>query len=193
MTIRGKKKILVHTCCASCAAYVVDELEKKEFIPILYFYNPEISDEGEYDQRLSSLEEFADEKGIELIHSHYFPGFISEMMKPYSTTSSLKYINDLERFRRKRCNMCLTELINKTRKEAEKRMIKYFTTTFLCSPFKPHSEISAIADSLSGGPQFVYQDFRKGYWKGRNIGKNRDYFIPKYCGCDDSKEEGRLE
>ena len=160
----------------------------------MYFYNPEIQNSEDYQKRFDDISAFAAKNSIKLLVDTFDGDFIEQTTRPYTAKESLKYINDLDRYRRKRCNLCLTEIISTTRMRAQKEKIDIFTTTFLCSPFKPHQEIAAIADSLSSqNPVFYYQDFRKGYWSGRNFAKNNLNYIPKYCGCNDSEKEGRLE
>jgi hypothetical protein len=72
---------------------------------------------------------------------------------------------------------------------------KFFTTTLLCSPYRDHDEISnlALENAVIHKINFYYKDFRKGYWTGRNFARTHGIMIPKYCGCNDSLEEGILE
>ena len=35
-------KLLMHTCCAPCSVYCIDELRKENIEPVLYWYNPNI-------------------------------------------------------------------------------------------------------------------------------------------------------
>jgi predicted adenine nucleotide alpha hydrolase (AANH) superfamily ATPase len=86
-------------------------------------------------------------------------------------------------------------LMQKAIEQARKNKIRYFTTTLLCSPYKNHDEIIEISNekALDYGVNFYYQDFRKGYWMGRNYARNHNADIPAYCGCLESLKERRLE
>jgi len=114
---------------------------------------------------------------------------------PYMDKTSIKYISDKKRWRRKRCQICISNLLNKTAKEAKKQKTDYFTSTMLVSPYKDHDEIwnKGLEIERINKMNFYYRDFRKGYWTGRNYGRSHKMVIPNYCGCVYSAEEGILE
>jgi len=189
------KKILVHTCCLACASHVFSSLQKAGFDVICLFYNPEISDKDEYDRRLDGLKNYCEETGVELIGLPYAPDDFGKLIKLYTDKNSLKYINDEERYRRRRCQICNSIKIDKTIEQAAKLKTKFFTTTLLCSPYKDHDTIIELANekALDYNLTFYYQDFRKGYWMGRNWAKNHGAYTPRFCGCADSIKELRFE
>jgi hypothetical protein len=191
----SKRKILVHVCCAACASYVFSELEKEDFQITGFFYNPEIHGRAEYEKRLADVKKLCENKNLELIVPEYnIQDFFSPLL-PYQDKNSIKFISDKKRYRRKRCQLCLSALVGEMINKTKQLHYKYFTTTMLCSPYKDHDEIwnmsleAAVAKKLN----LFYKDFRKGYWTGRNFARTHDIMIPKYCGCNDSLEEGRLE
>ncbi len=189
------RKILVHTCCASCASYVFAELQKAGFVPVAFFYNPELDSEDEYDKRLENIKNYCQENDIQLVVPEHRPGDLQDITAPYKDKNSIKYITETDRYRRRRCRFCNSLLIQQTVEQAKQMKISYFTTTLLCSPYKDHDEIVEICNerALDYNLTFYYQDFRKGYWKGRNYAKNHDLESPTFCGCKDSRVEGRLE
>lgn len=195
MSTTRRKKILVHVCCAACASYVFSELEKEGFSIIAYFYNPEVHGRAEYTRRLEDVKKLCENKDIELIIPEYdMQEFFSPLM-PYQDKNSIKYISDKKRYRRKRCQLCITLLINNMVNKTKSLRLKNFTTTMLCSPYKEHDEIwnLSLEEAVSKKLNFFYKDFRKGYWTGRNFARTHEILIPKYCGCNESMEEGRLE
>jgi predicted adenine nucleotide alpha hydrolase (AANH) superfamily ATPase len=191
----SRKKILVHVCCAACASYVFSELEKEGFTIVAYFYNPEIHGHAEYLRRLLDVKKLCEERDIKLIVPEYDIQDFFTLLMPYQDKNSIKYITDKKRYRRKRCQICITLLIKDMVEKTKSLRLKNFTTTMLCSPYKDHDEIgnlsleSAVARNLN----FFYKDFRKGYWTGRNFARTHKILIPKYCGCNESLDEGRLE
>jgi len=189
------RKILVQTCCASCASFVLPELAKAGFEVSAFFYNPELEESEEYEKRLSNIKKYCEENETDLIVPKYDPEDLLEITAPYKDKDSIKFITEVDRYRRRRCRFCNSLLIQKTVEQAKQLKIKYFTTTLLCSPYKNHDEIVEISNerALDYGLTFYYQDFRKGYWKGRNFAKNHGLESPANCGCRDSKSEGRLE
>lgn len=190
-----KRKIMVHVCCAACASYVFSELEKENFSVVAYFYNPQTHGLAEYKRRLSDVKKLCKEKSIELIIPEYNVQDYFSMTLPLQDKNSIKYISDKKRFRRKRCQLCISLLVHNLARETKKRKFKYFTTTLLCSPYKDHNEIWDCGLEAANASKITlfYKDFRKGYWTGRNYARAHKIFIPTYCGCNDSLEEGRLE
>ena len=190
-----KRKILVHVCCAACASYAFSEIDKDNFQIIAYFYNPETHGLSEYKKRLHDVELLCQDRGIELIVPEYNVQDFFSMILPFQDKNSIKYITDKSRYRRKRCQLCLSLLVGNTAETAKKMRIKYFSTTLLGSPYKDHNEIwdQGLQNENKFKINFYYKDFRKGYWNGRNYARSHNLSIPSYCGCNDSVEEGRLE
>lgn len=190
-----RKKILVHTCCAPCASYVFGELQKEKFDVVAFYYNPQVHGIAEYKKRLKDIKKFCSDRRFELIVPEYDVQDYFSVIMPYQDKSSIKYINDKSRYRRKRCQLCNALIVGQTALAAKKAKIKTFTTTLLCSPYKDHNEIwdLGLENGRNFKINFYYKDFRKGYWNGRNFARSHDIIIPNYCGCGDSLEEGRLE
>ena len=46
-------KLLMHTCCAPCSVYCIDELRLMGIEPTLYWYNPNIHPYTEYVARIN--------------------------------------------------------------------------------------------------------------------------------------------
>ncbi len=170
-------------------------LQKNGFEPVCFFDHPEIDDATEFSKRLIGLQEFCDENGLKLIAKDEGIEEFVNLIDPYRDPESLKYISDKDRYRRRRCLLCNTLAVQKTVETAKALKIKYFTTTLLCSPYKDFDQIVEIANekALDYGLTFYYQDFRKGYWMGRNYARNHEIYAPRYCGCLDSVKEKRLE
>ena len=194
MTTKGTK-ILVHVCCAACASHVFKELDKSGFSPVAFFYHPEIDDKEEYDKRLADIKNLCTEDNVALIDTKFQPKEFWSQITPFTDKDSIKFINDKDRYRRRRCQLCTALLVQKTVEEAKKLKIKYFTLTNLCSPYKDHEEIIVQANekALDYRLNFYYQDFRKGYWNGRNYARNHGIYLSNRCGCNESFKERILE
>ena len=54
-------KVLLHTCCAPCAIKCIDELQKANFTPVIYWYNPNIHPYMEYKNRRYTLVKYSEE------------------------------------------------------------------------------------------------------------------------------------
>ncbi|HOX41470.1 MAG TPA: epoxyqueuosine reductase QueH [bacterium] len=191
----NRKKILVQTCCAACSSYVFGQLQKNGLDPVAHFYSPHLKDEEEYNLRLNDLQKLCANEQIELIIKPFDPDKFSETLSPYKDRSSIKHISDKDRYKRKRCELCNRLSLESTVALTRKKRLKYFTTTDLCSPYKDHGLIVELANlyALEYNVVFYYQDFRKGYWNGRNYARTRGIYASSYCGCLESLSEGRLE
>lgn len=199
MTNKGQKeknkRILVHICCSSCFSYVAKKLKEDNLEIVGYFYNPEIHGKSEYNKRLKDVKDFCNKEKIKLVVPKYdVQDFFAPIM-PFMDKRSIKYINDKRRWKRKRCQICISVLLEKTAEEAKKQKANFFTSTMLTSPYKDHDEIwnRGLALEQLYKIIFYYRDFRKGYWTGRNYGRAHKMIIPNYCGCVYSAEEGILE
>jgi epoxyqueuosine reductase len=189
------RKILLHTCCVSCLSIVHKKLTDNNYLPLVFFYNPSIQGKVEYLNRLKDVSEYCRQSNLEIIIPDYNEDDFLKPIKPWQDPKSLKYINDKNRFRRKRCEFCYEIKIQRTAFEAKKRRIKSFSTTLLASPYQDHEFIDYISSQIAkeNKLEFVYDDFRKGYWQGRNYSRNHKYMIPSYCGCTFSVTERMLE
>ena len=56
----GTPKLLLHACCAPCSSYVIEYLSNYFEITIFY-YNPNIDTEDEFNYRFSELDRFIKE------------------------------------------------------------------------------------------------------------------------------------
>ena len=75
------QKVLLHACCAVCCAYPVKLLKNEGFEPIVYFYNPNIYPQKEYEIRLNELMEYSRKENFELIIENYTPNDFEEISK----------------------------------------------------------------------------------------------------------------
>ena len=62
-----KKTLFLHCCCAPCSSYVTEYLSA-HFHLVLFFYNPNITEEDEYEKRKQEL--------LRLISEKEYPGKI---------------------------------------------------------------------------------------------------------------------
>ena len=82
-----KPSLLLHVCCAVCASYVLEYLYEHFDITIAY-YNPNITDEGEYSHRYSELRRYVSERhmhDIRYAEVDYKPEEFFAMAKGHET------------------------------------------------------------------------------------------------------------
>lgn len=185
--LKGEKpRLLLHACCAPCSSAVLERISDSFKISILY-YNPNITEEREYQKRLEELKRFLlsfdKKKEIKVIDGRYQPEEFFEMSKGL----------EQEKERGKRCYLCYQMRLKEAAKLAKELGFDYFTTTLSLSPHKNSNWINEIGETLAKDYQisFLYSDFKKknGYKKSIELSKLYHLYRQDYCGCIYSKRE----
>ena len=184
--LNGKKKLLLHACCAPCSSYVIEYLTNYFDITILY-YNPNIDTYEEFNKRLNELKRFVKEyktkNKVEVVSC----GFNQE--------EYLEKVKGLEEEADggKRCIECFKLRLLKACLYAKEHNFDYFTTTLTISPLKNSKIINQIGNDLETeyGVKYLYSDFKKKEGYKRSVVLSREYNLYRqdYCGCKFSKKE----
>ncbi len=171
-------KLLLHSCCAPCSVYCIDSLRKENIEPTIFWYNPNIHPFEEYKQRRDCLKEYTSSIGVEAI---FFDEYgLDEFYK--------NTINNLNN----RCtNYCYPLRLRKTFEYAKENGYDAVSTTLLYSIYQKHNFIKAYMEKLSKEfeIEFLYRDFRIGFWEGHQKAYDLGLYMQKYCGCIFSEEE----
>ena len=174
---RRKSKLLLHICCAGCGAYV-SQLLKQNFNVTLYFYNPNIYPESEYNKRLAETKMIAKKFNLKLIVGKYGHNQWLELVKGHE--------QDPERG--ERCLICYQNRLETTAKMAKKKQFNYFTTTLTVSPYKDAQAISRVGRELAKkyNVKSLDKDFKKqdGFKKSVELSKELGLYRQNYCGCE---------
>ena len=171
-------KLLMHTCCAPCSVYCIDELRSEGIEPVLYWYNPNIHPYMEYKARRDTLVEYAKSINIQAIFEDEYG--LKEFCK--------NVIDDLDN----RCsNYCYKVRIEQTAKYAKEHGFDTITTTLLVSPYQKHEELIKLCEEIAKkyGLKFLYRDFRIGFREGQAKARELGLYMQKYCGCVFSEED----
>ena len=171
-------KLLMHTCCAPCSVYCIDTLRKEGIEPTLYWYNPNIHPYTEYKARRDCLKEYANSINVQAIFEEDYG--LDEFCR--------EAVKDLKA----RCtNYCYPVRLRKTFEYAKENGYDTVTTTLLYSIYQKHDFIKAYMEKLSKefGIDFLYRDFRVGFWEGHQKAHDIGLYMQKYCGCIFSEED----
>ena len=185
-----KPSVLLHACCAPCSSACLEKLAEKAEIT-LYFYNPNILPEQEYQYRLSELKRFVQEfppaKGVQVIEGDYEPEKFLEFAK--------KMPDEPERG--KRCQKCIAMRLQKTAEKALDLQADYFATTLTLSPHKDMLFINqeGFAIQETTGMKWLPSDFKKKGGYQRSIQLSHEYCLYRqdFCGCPFSKKQREQE
>ena len=89
-------------------------------------------------------------------------------------------------------NYCYPVRLKKLFKYAKENGYDTVSTTLLYSIYQKHDFIKALCEQYSKeyGVEFLYRDFRVGFWEGHDKAKNElELYMQKYCGCIFSEED----
>lgn len=178
---RDKMKLLMHACCAPCSVYCIDKLREEEIEPTIYWYNPNIHLYDEYKSRRDCLINYTDSINVKLIVNDEYG--LDEFCKNVS--------NNIEN----RCSSyCYPLRLRNTFEYAKKNGYDTVSTTLLYSIYQKHDFIKYYCEKLSKeyDIDFLYRDFRAGFWEGHEKAKELGLYMQKYCGCIFSQEEAEV-
>jgi predicted adenine nucleotide alpha hydrolase (AANH) superfamily ATPase len=171
-----KPRLLFHVCCATCAAYVLEQLRQKYQVTA-YFYNPNIYPQDEYRMRFSEVCAWCLKKDIPFIEEK------PETDRWFALTTG--HENDAERG--ERCGICYRMRLHKTAEYAKAHGFEIFGTDLSISPHKDAAKINSIGKELGEvfGIAFLEADFKKqdGFKKAMVISREEQFYRQDYCGC----------
>lgn len=171
------KRILLHACCGICSGYPISLLKDMGYSVTVYFYNPNISPEKEYQKRLDAEKKLCKYFNCELIVGEYEPEVYYE------------YVKGLEKEpeKGKRCDKCFELRLQKCADLAKKLGINEFTTSMTISPHKNYDKLTLIGEKIAQNSDLTYVsiNFRKqdGFLKTNQISKSLNLYRQNYCGC----------
>jgi epoxyqueuosine reductase len=170
-------KLLIHVCCAHCAAYTVEHWGREGYEIAGFWYNPNIHPYTEHQHRLESMKSLAQQMDIPLIIADVY--------------DIIEYFRRVAGHEEERCRHCFELRLAKTAETARDKGYDAFTTTLLISPHQKHELIKEIGEKAAGGKgvEFLYTDLRKRYSDSRHITKSMDLYRQQYCGCIYSERE----
>jgi predicted adenine nucleotide alpha hydrolase (AANH) superfamily ATPase len=166
-------KILIHSCCAPCAAPAVERVQLDGYDIALYFSNSNIFPEAEYQQRLEYIRKL----------SQIYEVVLEEDL--YDHDAWLEHISGFEDEPEKglRCQKCFEFNLARTAELAERRGYAHFTTTLTLSPHKISKIIFALGAKF---PNYIAYDFKKknGFLRSIALSKEWELYRQSYCGCE---------
>ena len=186
----GETTVLLHTCCAPCSSAIIEAMLQNGITPIIYYCNPNIYPQEEYEIRKNECTRYAESLGLEIIDADYdHDNWLSEMKGL-----------ECEPERGGRCLKCFKLRLLRTALYAHQRGIKVITTTLASSRWKSLDQINeagqwavaAIGQEENTIPpadaQVIWwdQNWRKGGLQERRnqILKEYDFYNQLYCGCE---------
>ncbi len=128
----GETEVLLHTCCAPCSSAIIEALLNNGITPIIYYCNPNIYPQEEYEIRKNECTRYAQALGLEIIDDDYDHDQWLEAVKGLE--------NEPERG--SRCLKCFKYRLLRTAQYARERGIRLITTTLASSRWKSLDQIN---------------------------------------------------
>lgn len=181
--------LLLHSCCAPCASYTIEYLSQYFSITVFY-YNPNISEQAEYEKRKAEQ--------IRLINSMPVKNKVCFLACGYDSGEFFDIAKGYEDCREggERCFRCYRLRLEKTARAARDNGFDYFCTTLSISPLKNAQKINQIGYETEKkyGVAWLPSDFKKreGYKRSIELSRAFDLYRQNYCGCIYSKRERQI-
>ncbi len=209
----GLNRVLLHACCAPCSSAIVEWLMMHEIEPVIYYFNPNIYPQEEYEIRKQESQRHAESLGIQWIDDDRR----AESQEPRAESSydeqHQAWRHDIcglenEPERGKRCEACFYHRLLATARKAQELGIGWFATTLASSRWKNLDQVNAAGlraaetvsqrsgltgeagltaeRSHSKAVYFWAQNWRKdGLQDRRNaLLKEYNFYNQQYCGCE---------
>ena len=182
----GEHKILLHACCAPCSSAIVEHLMEYGVRPALFYYNPNIFPDEEYEKRKAECIRHTQMLGLDFIDADY---------------DHDKWLEDIkgleeEPERGARCLLCFKKRLAATALYAHKHGYKVFSTTLATSRWKSMEQITEAGEYAAAlFPDMIFwaQNWRKGGLSERRNELIRiyEFYNQPYCGCEYSIRSSR--
>ena len=178
-----RPSLLLHSCCAPCSSYCLEYLSQYFDITV-YYYNPNITDGGEYRLRAAEQRRLVGE----------FPG-VRFAEGPYDPRRFFEIARGLEDVPEggERCFRCYELRLRQAAEEAKRGGYDYVATTLSISPLKNAQKLNELGQAAAGacGVEWLPGDFKKrdGYKRSVELSARYELYRQNYCGCVYSKEE----
>ena len=175
---KGKKNLLLHTCCAPCSGDIMLRLINSSISFSLFFYNPNIHPKKEYLLRKDENINFAIKYNIPIIDAEY------DTSNWFKITRGMEW----EPERGQRCDACFDMRLLKTAQYASEHHFDLISTTLGISRWKDFSQINR--SGLKSASLFGNVDYWDFNWRKNNgsqnmitVSKQENFYMQEYCGC----------
>ena len=194
----SKPSLLLHACCGPCSSYVLEYLYQHFDITVFY-YNPNIYPQEEYQRRLAELKKLYEtfppalQGKVKVVEEAYDP---EDFYRAVGTKEQPELAQEPEKG--ERCRRCYEFRLRRAFEYAASNSFDYFCTTLSISPFKDAEKLNVIGEALereaetAGGgkvPHWLPSDFKQkgGFKRSLEISAEYGMYRQDYCGCVYSK------
>ena len=176
------ERLLLHSCCAPCSSACLQRL-KEHFSVTVFYYNPNIDLDEEYQKRKAEQLRFLQQTGwADILDCDHDKQAFERLVQGYE--------NEPERG--KRCALCYRLRLEKTAQAAKENGFEWFCTTLTVSPYKNADWLNEIGQELGDryGLNYLLSDFKKqgGYLRSTKLSAQYGLYRQDFCGCKYSQK-----
>ena len=174
----GEQKLLLHSCCAPCAGEIMEAVAISNIETTVFFYNPNIHPQEEYEIRKDENKRFCEKLGFNFIDADYDKDNWFERIKGLED----------EPERGARCTQCFDMRFERSALYAKENGFKVYATTLGISRWKDMDQINSSGEKAANRyDEIKYWDFN---WRKKGgaarmieISKREQFYQQEYCGC----------
>ncbi len=178
--LAGRPGLLLQSCCGPCSSYVLEYLTKY-FDVTVFYYNPNIRPEAEYEKRLDTLKRL-----LSAMPMDHPPALLEPSWRGEDFVQAARGLES-EPEGGARCTACFRLRLAETARTAAEWGFDFFGTTLTVSPHKDAERINRIGEELAEeyGVKWLPSDFKKrdGYLRSIQLSKQYGLYRQEYCGC----------
>ena len=171
-------KALLHTCCAPCSGEVMDAIMASGMDLTVFFYNPNIHPQKEYEIRKDENKRYADKHNIPFIDADY------DLDNWFDRAKGME--NEPERG--KRCTMCFDMRFERTALYASENNFPVITSSLGISRWKNMQQVNDCG--LRAAEPYDNVNYWTFNWRKQGgsqrmveLSKNQEFYKQEYCGC----------
>ena len=183
----NESKLLLHSCCAPCAAEIMQAVHFSGIETTIYFYNPNIQPKEEYELRKEENIRYAEKLGMAFVDADY------DTDNWFSRVKGLEW----EPERGKRCTACFDMRFERSALYAKENGFSVFSSTLGISRWKDMNQINASGKRATDRYDSMhYWDYnwrkKAGSQRMLEISKEEEFYMQEYCGCVYSMRDSNL-
>jgi len=174
----GHQKLLLHSCCAPCSGEVMEAMRASGIDFTIFFYNPNIHPQKEYELRKSENIRYAEQFGVPFVDADYDTD---------NWFARAKGMED-EPEKGRRCTMCFDMRFERTALYAHEHGFPVMVSSLGLSRWKDWNQVTdAGCRAAANYPGLIYWDYN---WRKQGgaermveISKREQFYQQEYCGC----------
>lgn len=170
------EKLLLHSCCGPCSTVCIERL-KDSFDLTIFYFNPNIEPQEEYEKRKAEQKKVCKFFGVPFVDCDYDNDGWREAVKGF----------EKEPEGGARCEKCFAFRLLRTARFAKENHFDLFSTTLTVSPYKNTELVNRVGKMVSvcEDVRFLEESFKKknGYMRSVELAKGLNLYRQHYCGC----------